>query len=688
MKHTKLNQEAYESTGRMAMSRIIKSAIALTGLLAVGLATSDRFASEHVVLGALDATVTSQSSGVEALAQATLHSEALHAQSAVAVDIAAPATFAAGASDSQMASLPSAESARRSANSSASAPSDVEPASKMSGRVAAIAAAGGNQPVEIIVRYEDQPELFDDARVAALGGEVVRGYDSLAMRAIRIPAGALQELAIEQTIEWLSLDEKVSSTSFVSRQTANLPTAGSANAAYAGQGVGVAIIDSGVSKHSDLNDGVLQYDFLGGSFPQPDLANGEVLNANSQARDDKFGHGTHVAGLIAGSGGNSLDQYRGASKGAQILALRVLDGNGEGQSSDVIAALDWLVTYGSYFDIRVANLSLGKNVSESNNTDPLVIAAEAVWDAGIVVIAAAGNDGGIGNMTINSPGNSRKLISVGSLTDNGTGSDYSDDYVSSFSSLGPSAGDLVLKPDLVAPGNRLVAAIPKTSMLGKLLQQRRRSCLSSACEDGYLEMSGTSMAAPMVTSAVALMLQKDPSLTPATVKARLMRSARKLPIEPTSIGAGVLDIDAALNDSGYVSGEALSPLMIRDPNGTGILVEDTGMLWGDSLWSAGYVFSGGFNWPNADAGEVSSVIDANGYLWTDTGVGANGFLWTDEDISANGFLWTDEGVWANGFLWTDEDSVWSRGFLWTDEVGSRGVMETDGESFAIIHDDP
>jgi serine protease AprX len=130
-----------------------------------------------------------------------------------------------------------------------------------------------------------------------------------------------------------------------------------------------------------------------------------------------------------------------------------------------MAALDWLLVYGHHFDVRVANLSLGKPISESNTTDPLVHAVEALWDSGVVTVVAAGNLGARGHMTVKSPGNSRKVITVGSLTDRDTGQDFTDDFVSSFSSRGPTAGDLVLKPDLVAPGNRIVAAIPTSSEL-------------------------------------------------------------------------------------------------------------------------------------------------------------------------------------------------------------------------------
>lgn len=528
------------------------------------------------------------------------------------------------------------------------------PRDKMSGPVAALAAAGTGI-AEIVVRYDQHPELFDDERVAELGGEVTRTYEHLDMRAITIPAMSLEKLAVDENVDWLSLDDDISSTSFASRQAANVPAAGSANAGYSGSSVGIAVLDTGISKHGDLDDSILQYSFLNGAYPEPQIANGEIVTFNDSVRDDKFGHGTHVAGVLSGGGTDSEGEFKGSATGAKVLALQVLDKDGGGSMSDVMAALDWLLTYGSYFDIRVVNLSLGKGISESNGTDPLVIAVENLWDAGMVVVVAAGNEGFSGSMTVTSPGNSRKVITVGSLTDNGTGADHLDDYVSSFSSRGPTIGDYVLKPDLLAPGNRVVAAIPGQSKLAQALTGRIKSCTKTGCADNYLEMSGTSMATPLVSAAVALMLDKDPSLTPATVKARLMRSAVKLDADPSEVGAGLLNVDAALNDAGTVSGQALSPLMVFDDANDGVLVEDTAELWGDSIWGSGYLYNNGFSWASGASFTDENGVTANGYMWTDGGVSAKGYMWTDGGVSAKGYMWTD-GVKAKSLLDGDSES--------------------------------
>lgn len=136
------------------------------------------------------------------------------------------------------------------------------------------------------------------------------------------------------------------------------------------------------------------------TFPQPEVSNGQIISYNDSPREDHYGHGTHVAGIVTGNGTNSGQAYRGAATGASLLSLRVLDEHGNGSMSDVMAALDWLLQYGQHFNVRVVNLSLGKRISESNETDPLVHAVEELWDNGVVMVIAAGNIGHSGAMTV------------------------------------------------------------------------------------------------------------------------------------------------------------------------------------------------------------------------------------------------------------------------------------------------
>jgi hypothetical protein len=375
------------------------------------------------------------------------------------------------------------------------------------------------------------------------------------------------------------------------------------------------------------------------------------INVDRGNTNDALGHGTHIAGIIGGNGGSS-GQQPGVARGARIHQVRVLDGRGRGTVADLVAGLDWIYSNGAAKGIKVVNLSLGTGVSVAAANDPLVIAAERLWDAGFVVVASAGNYGIFGNMTITSPGTARKIITVGSLTDWGTGTNFSDDFVSTFSSRGPTMLDHVLKPDLIAPGNLYVSTVAADSRLKAALPLLNYSC-GTGCTSSYMMLSGTSMAAAQVSGAVLLMLSKEPALSPSTVKARLMRSARKISgSDPTATGAGVLHVTAALNDTGYVTAQALSPLMQRSAEGSAIMVQDTALLWGNPMWGAGYLWQNGYLWSN-------NFSQANGYLWSDGYLWQNGYLWS------NGYLWNNGYLWQNGYLWSD-------GYLWEDATYGLG----------------
>jgi serine protease AprX len=646
--------------------------VAVLGVTAFVLQTSD--SDTFSVRSALDASPVS-SSPVQSAAEAEARpgrsaGRTAYTADPFAVDVTAQGSYAAVNFQSAPAATPAPASNRAAQDREDDPAVRMQAATaKMSGPVAALAMAGGPGSTEVIVSYREHPELFEDGRVEALGGEILRHYEVLDLLAISIPNKSLIDLAIADDVERISLDEVVLAGSAASRRAANSPKYPSGNAAFKGTGQTIAILDTGVAPHEDLSGTVRQYSFLNGAFPHPEIDGSEIDAYNQDPRVDGYGHGTHVAGIVAGNGRGSGGQFRGPAPETTILSLQVLDADGHGQMSDVMAALDWLLQYGSHFNVSVANLSLGKPITESYATDPLVAAVDAVWDSGIVVVVAAGNFGRHGYFSITSPGNSRKVITVGSLTDNGTGEDFSDDYASTYSSRGPTAVDHVVKPDLVAPGNRVVAALSGNAKLATLLPGYVVACsATTACADDYIALSGTSMATPVVASAVALMLQKDPTLSPATIKARLMRSTHKLGESPVVVGTGLLDIDAALNETAVVTGEALSPLMSFDSESNGTLVQDTATLWGDDIWGAGYLWTDG--------------VAASGYLWTDGGVDASGYLWTDGSLWASGYLWTDQSIAAFGYLWTD--GVDANGYLWTDGgIDAKGYLWTDGGTSAM-----
>src|SRR5208283_1699143 len=243
---------------------------------------------------------------------------------------------------------------------------------------------------------------------------------------------------------------------------------------------------------------------------------------------DQFGHGTHVAGLIAGDGLISTGPFftktfKGIAPGANIVNLRVLDQNGAGTDSLVIAAINQAIALKSTYNVRVINLSLGRAVYESYKLDPLCQAVEQAWKNGIVVVVAAGNNGRYqptdGYATITSPGNDPYAITVGAMKTMGTPTRV-DDLIASYSSKGPTVIDAIAKPDIVAPGNLLVSLEAQGSTLyseypgNQVPYSYYVNGGSTASSSSYFTLSGTSMAAGVVSGVVADLLQKSPNLTP------------------------------------------------------------------------------------------------------------------------------------------------------------------------------
>ena len=228
------------------------------------------------------------------------------------------------------------------------------------------------------------------------------------------------------------------------------------------------------------------------------------------------------------------------ASGARIAALKVLDRNGAGAAADVLAGIRWLIANREKYGVRVANLSIGTPDAGSN--DPLVRAVEAAWDAGIVVVIAAGNDGP-DLSTVTSPGVSRKAVTVG--VSDGAGAD--------ISGRGPTL-DCVVKPDVVAPGTDIVSCFASRPYLSR---KRLSELRFTGGDAGYVVMSGTSMAAPFVSGAVALLLEKHPELTPDDVKYALKRCARPiLGVPKNRQGWGLVDVERLISqEAWYVRGQ-------------------------------------------------------------------------------------------------------------------------------------
>ena len=363
--------------------------------------------------------------------------------------------------------------------------------------------------VDIIVQFNSVPGAATRQKVSARGGILKTDLGGLKAGAYSIPAGVLEALANDPDIAYISPNRSVKGT--LDHSVAAINALAPVNLGMTGRGIGVAVIDSGITDSVDMEKVRMVY--------QESFVQGGVVA-------DPYGHGTHVAGILGGTGKKSAGLYTGIAPGVNIVNLRVLDQNGNGTDSNVIAAIQRAIQLKATYNIRVINLSLGRAVIESYTLDPLCQAVEAAWKAGIVVVVAAGNEGrndtahthGYG--TIAAPGNDPYVITVGAMKSMGT-SVRSDDFVASYSGKGPTPVDHIVKPDLVAPGNRVVSILSPNSTLDAMFPA------NEVLNRAYFTLSGTSMAAPMVSGAAALMLEKQPGLTPGQVKARLMKTAGK-----------------------------------------------------------------------------------------------------------------------------------------------------------------
>src|SRR4029078_7564171 len=226
------------------------------------------------------------------------------------------------------------------------------------------------------------------------------------------------------------------------------------------------------------------------------------------------GHGTHVASIVAGT--DSDGEYTGIAPGAHIVSLKVLGADGAGDSRDVIAAIDWTIEHKAQYAIRVINLSLGHPVFESYRDDPMCQAVQRAVDGGLVVAAGAGNMGKTDDGrpivgAVISPGNTPAALTVGALNTRAT-VQRSDDTIASYSSRGATAIDGVLTPDVAAPGNKIVAAAAPGAYLTQTYPER---IVDGRGANAFIQLSGTSMAPAVVSGATALLLEANPSLTPA-----------------------------------------------------------------------------------------------------------------------------------------------------------------------------
>lgn len=548
--------------------------------------------------------------------------------------------------------------------------------------------AAANDTVPVIVQYAVRPGSGHVQRISDLGGKATRVFATIPAIAARVPGSAISLLAQEPSVKYITIDRPVGSkAAWYSAEPVNAPSMWFSG--LLGTGVSVAVIDSGItssmqdlaysplipgSQHQKNNQRVLfQHNFLTDK-------NGNPLPATN----DLYGHGTHVAGIIAGDGTRSIGNqffrsFVGIAPNANLIDLQVLDQNGVGTDSNVIAAIEMAIALKNTYNIRVINLSLGRPVFESSTQDPLCQAVEQAWMAGIVVVVAAGNDGRLqtinpeGYGTINSPGNDPYVITAGAINTNGTAT-IQDDTVASYSSKGPSLVDDIAKPDLMAPGSQIASLRNPSSTLVQqnptlvTLMSDYSNSGGPAKSTDYFPLSGTSMATAVTSGAAALLLQAVPQLTPDQVKAFLMRDANKtvFPYSSTvtdstgsytsyddvlTIGAGYLNIEASVADArqntgNLPAGYALSPEVILNPvSDTMSLLFDQGSLWNDATsWAPAVVYG-------------SQVFLNDG--------GGSTLVWAGSRIAGSTIIWGRSSLLGSTIIWgrmdlIDSTIIWGR----------------------------
>ena len=490
-----------------------------------------------------------------------------------------------------------------------------------------MAQAHPDAAMSVIVRETAPASNSAERLVQSLGGTVTRDLSIIGSFSARIPGRALESLTSSAAVWRVWSDGRIRmngvdmrkydtwAPNTVWRQTTRLEQT---TQYYNGSGVTVAVLDTGVAEVSDFGSRVVnRVDFT----PDHDGL-------------DHFGHGTHMAGILAGDGSSSGGAYTGVAPKAKILSVKVAGWNGATDVSVVIAAMQYVVTHKAEYNVRVMNLSFGTDSKQSYVVDPLDYAVEQVWNSGVLVVVSAGNTGP-DTGTINKPGDDPFVVTVGSADLKNT-NEKDDDVVAEFSSRGPTQDGLA-KPDLLAPGVTIVS----TRAPGSWVEYTHPDALVGSA---YMKGTGTSQSAAVVSGIAALMFQANPSLTPNLAKATLMLSAKKH-IKGTGAGAGLVDASSAT--SAAVAGTYSTSTInvgVAPSNGLGSLEASRGSLHV-------YTDLNGDGVPEMVTGEIDVLgnsWDANS--WRANSWGANS--WGANSWGANswsGYVWDANSWRANSW---------------------------------------
>jgi serine protease AprX len=405
-----------------------------------------------------------------------------------------------------------------------------------------------------------------------------------------------------------------------------------------GDGVTVAVIDSGIAPLGDFHISAF-YDFTRGGIPTLPF--------------DDYGHGTHVAGLIASSGLLSGNEFQGVAPHVSLVGLKVLDKNGAGKTSDVIRALEYVTANRALLHVQIVNLSLGHPIFSPAKDDPLVRAVEKASAAGLIVVVSAGNYGqnqktGVPGYTgLTSPGNAPSALTFGAANTQDTVT-RDDDSVAPYSSRGPSWYDGFAKPDAIAPGHHLISNAAPGSTLAKILGLNKKAKNGQA----VLELSGSSMAAAVGSGVVALVIDAHnragywgaQPLTVNAVKAMLEFSA--IPVKGADYltqGAGEINAAGAIMLASAIDTSARSGqwwLRAGVPTHTAIGSQlytwGQTVIWGSSVFTGDLVFNNLKGWS-------SSVTWGSNIVWS-TSIA---------QIKASNIVWGTDAVWGSNIVWSD-----------------------------------
>ena len=284
---------------------------------------------------------------------------------------------------------------------------------------------------------------------------------------------------------------------------------------YTGKNVGIAVLDTGIFPHMDF------------ILPNNRIAAFCDFISQKPAPYDDNGHGTHICGICSGNGCTSRKKYCGIAPDSHLIVGKILDSEGNGSISSILEAVQWVIKTKDLYKTRILNISIGTDAGEPVSEDSVLVrGVNEAWDAGLVVVAAAGNNGPA-PMSVTAPGISRKIITVGAADD------YKHIYIrgrkiSNYSGRGPTQ-ECIQKPDVVAPGSNIMSCSSK-----------------SPTGPGYTSRSGTSMATPIVSGSIALLLEKYPSMTNKEVKLRLRSSCDDLGLPKSQQGWGMINLERLL----------------------------------------------------------------------------------------------------------------------------------------------